>query len=191
MASWAVRGRWTLPLPVVGRTDPEGQGGRQDRQRSVVVPTAVNGEGKREIIGMDVGTSEDGASENRQWWSEGAIRQPATLTSGMATMVRSRRPMRYTPNSTGDLAPRPSGTRRQAFSMRPLEEALQPTERLNKEIPRRTSSLTGRPCAIRRMGRRTSIPHTRHSDLQRSSSGYLAEATGLNNSNTMTHSYTT
>ncbi len=26
-------GRWTLPLPVVGRTDPEGQGGRQDRQR--------------------------------------------------------------------------------------------------------------------------------------------------------------
>ena len=31
IASWAVR--WTLPLPVVGRTDPEGQGGRQDRQR--------------------------------------------------------------------------------------------------------------------------------------------------------------
>ena len=31
MASWAVR--WTLPLPVAGRTDPEGQGGRQDRQR--------------------------------------------------------------------------------------------------------------------------------------------------------------
>ena len=29
---------------------------------SVVVATAVNGEGKREIIGMDVGTSEDGAS---------------------------------------------------------------------------------------------------------------------------------
>ena len=28
---------------------------------SVVVATAVNGEGKREIIGMDVGTSEDGA----------------------------------------------------------------------------------------------------------------------------------
>ena len=27
---------------------------------SVVVATAVNGEGKREIIGMDVGTSEDG-----------------------------------------------------------------------------------------------------------------------------------
>ena len=26
-------GRWTLPLPVAGRTDPEGQGGRQDRQR--------------------------------------------------------------------------------------------------------------------------------------------------------------
>ena len=28
---------------------------------SVLVATAVNGEGKREIIGMDVGTSEDGA----------------------------------------------------------------------------------------------------------------------------------
>ena len=28
---------------------------------SVVVATAVNGEGKREIVGMDVGTSEDGA----------------------------------------------------------------------------------------------------------------------------------
>ena len=28
---------------------------------SVVVATVVNGEGKREIIGMDVGTSEDGA----------------------------------------------------------------------------------------------------------------------------------
>ena len=28
---------------------------------SVVVATAINGEGKREIIGMDVGTSEDGA----------------------------------------------------------------------------------------------------------------------------------
>ena len=27
----------------------------------MVVATAVNGEGKREIIGMDVGTSEDGA----------------------------------------------------------------------------------------------------------------------------------
>ena len=26
-------GRWTLPLPVAGRTNPEGQGGRQDRQR--------------------------------------------------------------------------------------------------------------------------------------------------------------
>ena len=26
-------GPWTLPLPVAGRTDPEGQGGRQDRQR--------------------------------------------------------------------------------------------------------------------------------------------------------------
>ena len=37
---------------------------REDRRIvnvSVVVATAVNGEGKREIIGMDVGTSEDGA----------------------------------------------------------------------------------------------------------------------------------
>ena len=62
MASWAVR--WAVdpyPLPVAGRTDPEGQGGRQIVNVSVVVATAVNGEGKREIIGMDVGTSEDGA----------------------------------------------------------------------------------------------------------------------------------
>ena len=54
---------WTVDptlAAVAGRTDPEGQGGRQDRV-SVVVATAVNGEGKREIIGMDVGTSEDGA----------------------------------------------------------------------------------------------------------------------------------
>ena len=28
---------------------------------SVIVATAVNGEGKREIVGMDAGTSEDGA----------------------------------------------------------------------------------------------------------------------------------
>ena len=53
-------GRWTLPLPVAGRTDPEGQGGGRIVNVSVVVATAVNGEGKREIIGMDVGTSEDG-----------------------------------------------------------------------------------------------------------------------------------
>ena len=31
------------------------------QELDVVVATAVNGEGKREIIGMDVGTSEDGA----------------------------------------------------------------------------------------------------------------------------------
>ena len=55
-------GRWTLPLPVAGRTDPEGQGGRQDRQRQ-----RGGGDGRQwrgqsgEIIGMDVGTSEDGA----------------------------------------------------------------------------------------------------------------------------------
>ena len=54
-------GRWTLPLPVAGRTDPEGQEAGRIVNVSVVVATAVNGEGKREIIGMDVGTSEDGA----------------------------------------------------------------------------------------------------------------------------------
>ena len=41
---------------MAGRAEPEGQGGRKDSQR-----TAVNAEGRREIIGMDVGTSEDGA----------------------------------------------------------------------------------------------------------------------------------
>ena len=59
MASWAVR--WAvdpIPLPVAGRTVREA--GRIVNV-SVVVATAVNGEGKREIIGMDVGTSEDGA----------------------------------------------------------------------------------------------------------------------------------
>ena len=54
-------GRWTLPLPVVGRTDPEGQGGRQDRQRQRGGGDGGQWRGQREIIGMDVGTSEDGA----------------------------------------------------------------------------------------------------------------------------------
>ena len=53
---------------------------------SVVVATAVNGEGKREIIGMDVGTSEDDAfcwlsyarcppeaSVGWNWWSRTLI----------------------------------------------------------------------------------------------------------------------
>ena len=50
---------------------------------SVVVATAVNGEGKREIIGMDVGTSEDGAfwlaflrslsARGPQWGGAGGI----------------------------------------------------------------------------------------------------------------------
>ena len=62
MASWAVRwGGGPYPLPVAGRTDPEGQGGRQDRQRQRGGGDGRKGEGKREIIGMDVGTSEDGA----------------------------------------------------------------------------------------------------------------------------------
>ena len=61
---------------------------------SVVVATAVNGEGKREIIGMDVGTSEvpvktapsgwpsyarcpPGASAGSSWWSRTLIRDSA------------------------------------------------------------------------------------------------------------------
>ena len=58
---------------------------------SVVVATAINGEGKREIIGMDVDTSEDGAFwlafltlAVRQgsragwiWWSRTLIRDSA------------------------------------------------------------------------------------------------------------------
>ena len=58
---------------------------------SVAVATAVNGEGKREIIGMDVGTSEDGAfwlaflrslsargaSAGSSWWSRTLIRDSA------------------------------------------------------------------------------------------------------------------
>ena len=54
-------GRWILPLPVAGRTDPEGQGGRQDRQRQRGGGDGGQWRGQREIIGMDVGTSEDGA----------------------------------------------------------------------------------------------------------------------------------
>ena len=41
---------------------------------SVVVATAVNTEGKREILGMDVSTSEDGASgwpSCAHWWPAG------------------------------------------------------------------------------------------------------------------------
>ena len=55
-------GRRTVCVLVVGRADAEGQreGGRIVNV-SVVVGTAVNVEGKREIVGLDVGTSEDGA----------------------------------------------------------------------------------------------------------------------------------
>ena len=54
-------GRRIISLPVAGRTNPEGQRGGRIVNVSVVVATAVNSEGKREIVGMDVGTSEDGA----------------------------------------------------------------------------------------------------------------------------------
>ena len=54
-ATGVTRRRPTLPL-----TQKVREAGRIVNV-SVVVATAVNGEGKREIIGMDVGTSEDGA----------------------------------------------------------------------------------------------------------------------------------
>ena len=54
-ATGVTRRRPTLPLTQKVRED------RRIVNVSVVVATAVNGEGKREIIGMDVGTSEDGA----------------------------------------------------------------------------------------------------------------------------------
>ena len=62
MASWAVR--WTVDPTLTCGLDALTQKVREDGRTvnvSVVVATAVNGEGKREIIGMDVGTSEDGA----------------------------------------------------------------------------------------------------------------------------------
>ena len=63
MASWAVR--WavdpTLTLWLDALTQKVREDGRIVNVSVVVVATAVNGEGKREIIGMDVGTSEDGA----------------------------------------------------------------------------------------------------------------------------------
>ena len=62
MVSWAVR--WAVdPNPYLW-LDALTQKVREDGRIvnvSVVVATAVNGEGKREIIEMDVGTSEDGA----------------------------------------------------------------------------------------------------------------------------------
>ena len=62
MASWA--DHWTVgPYPYLwldALSRKVREAGRIVNV-SVVVATAVNGEGKREIIGMDVGTSEDGA----------------------------------------------------------------------------------------------------------------------------------
>ena len=93
---------------------------------SVVVATAVNGEGKREIIGMDVGTSEDGAfwlaflrslsaavfggaSWQRcrtHFMTNLLTRVPRRAQPWVATMVRTiyQQPSpdeRYTPSSTG------------------------------------------------------------------------------------------
>ena len=68
---------------------------------SVVVATAVNSEGKREIVGMDVGTSEDGAfwlaflrslvaraSAGWNWWYRTLIRD-----SGMPSQLSSVGPV--------------------------------------------------------------------------------------------------
>ena len=51
---------------------------------SVVVATAVNGEGKREIIGMDVGTSEDGA-----FWLPSYARCPPGASAGWSWWYRT------------------------------------------------------------------------------------------------------
>ena len=62
MASWAVR--WTLDPTHTLWLDALTQKVREDGRIvsvSVVVATDVNGEGKRDIIGIAVGTSEDGA----------------------------------------------------------------------------------------------------------------------------------
>ena len=49
------------PIPTCGwRVDPEGQGGGQIVNVSVVA-TGVDGAGQREVLGMDVGAGEDGA----------------------------------------------------------------------------------------------------------------------------------
>ena len=75
-------GRWTLPLPVA-RTDPEGQGGRQDRQRSVVVATAVTRASGRSC---DVGTSEDGA-----FWLAFLSCPPGASAGSNRTLIRDPR----------------------------------------------------------------------------------------------------
>ena len=54
-------GRWPVSLRMAGRPDAEGSGERPHRERLRGVATGVNADGQREILGMDVGASEDGA----------------------------------------------------------------------------------------------------------------------------------
>ena len=54
-------GRWSLPLRVAGRPDQKVREGGRIVNVCVVVATGVNADGQREILGMDVGASEDGA----------------------------------------------------------------------------------------------------------------------------------
>ena len=270
MASWAVADGGPYPyLWLDALTQKVREDGRIVNV-SVVVATAVNGEGKREIIGMDVGTSEDGAfwlaflrslsarglsgvelvvSDAHQGL-RGAIaavfggaswqrcrthfmtnlltRVPRRAQPWVATMVRTiyQQPSpdevhaqldRVTSQlhdrfPRGRLSTGRSGTRRPGLLELPLAHwkklwSNNPQERLNKrsgDAPMWwASSLTGRPCAASLApswlssttngSSGTSIPHTRHSDLQRSSSGGRSRGgdSRLNNSNTMTHSYTT
>ena len=165
-------GWWTLPLPVAGRTDPEGQGGRQDRV-SVVVATAVNGEG----TGMDVGTSEDGAfwlaflrcppgaSVGWSWWSRTLIRDSSAAVFGGASWQRCDQPahrvprraqpwvttmVRYhLPATLPRWRPVPPGGLSTRGS-RVLAWKKIGLERFNKEISTLSwaSSLTDQPCAV-------------------------------------------
>ena len=50
-----------LPVPVPGRHLPQGQGRWASGRRAVVIATGVTADGGREVLGLDVGDSEDGA----------------------------------------------------------------------------------------------------------------------------------
>ena len=236
---------------------------------SVVVATAVNGEGKREIIGMDVGTSEDGAfwlaflrslsarglsgvelvvSDAHQGL-RGAIaavfggaswqrcrthfmtnlltRVPRRAQPWVATMVRTiyQQPspdevhaqLDRVTDQLQDRFPQVAslldgaGPDILAFSSFPVPTGRRSGPTTHRSVSTRrsgdapmwwASSLTGQPSVAwlatswlsnTTNGPSASIPHTRHSDLQRSSSGGRPRGgdSRLNNSNTMTHSYTT